>query len=245
MIKPFIIACFCLSVLGCQSTDNQVEKSDFQLAQTALTNGHADNALSIYKKKLENNPDDPQLLFLAGSASNQAARYDEALHYLTKGRSLNPSPEFERELGRAHLALGNVRLATDSLRRAVEENDQDEVALNSLGVSYSLQKNFREAREAFQQAINIRPDSLEYRNNLALSWMLDGQPEQSIRILYPIYQRGEATTKLRLNLALSYALQGEVDAARMIAMGDLTKAELENNLAYYQHLAEQGAGTWR
>ena len=74
--------------------------------------------------------------------------------------------------------------------------------------------------------------------------MLDGQPSQSIRILYPIYQRGEATTKLRLNLALSYALQGEVDAARTIAMGDLTKAELENNLAYYQHLAELGASAW-
>ncbi|NOH60767.1 tetratricopeptide repeat protein [Vibrio sp. RE88] len=244
MIKPFLSACFCLLVFGCQSTDSQVEQSDFQLAETALTNGHADNALSIYKQKLEMTPDDPQLLFLAGSASNQAARYDEALHYLKKGSALKPSPQFDRELGRAHLALGNVRLATESLRRAVEGNDKDEVALNSLGVSYSLQKNYTAARDTFQQAINIRPDSLEYRNNLALSWMLDGQPDQSIRILYPIYQRGEATTKLRLNLALSYALQGEVDAARTIAMGDLTKAELENNLAYYQHLAELGASTW-
>ncbi|WP_341661836.1 CDC27 family protein [Vibrio sp.] len=79
-------------VVGCQSTKNQPSDQDLQLAQTALTNGHPDNALEIYKQKLKQNPNDAQLLFLAGNACNQAARYDEALHYLTKGSALALMP---------------------------------------------------------------------------------------------------------------------------------------------------------
>ncbi|GLT19113.1 hypothetical protein GCM10007938_28950 [Vibrio zhanjiangensis] len=240
MKSSLIILCLVTLIVGCQSTEIPPIDQDLQLAQTALTNGHADNALEIYKQKLKQNPSDAQLLFLAGSACNQAARYDEALHYLNKGSALAPSSEFDRELGRAYLALGNIQAATDSLRKAVDNNNKDDVALNSLGVTYSLQKNYLKARDAFQQAINLRPDSLEYRNNLALGWLLEGKAEHSIQILYPIYMRGEATSKIRLNLALSYAANGKLDAAKTIAMGELSQSELEPTLAYYQTLAEKG-----
>ncbi|NOH71554.1 tetratricopeptide repeat protein [Vibrio pectenicida] len=240
MNSSFIILCFSLLMFGCQSTGTQKIDQDIQLAQTALANGHADNALVIYKQKLKQTPDDAQLLFLAGSACNQSARYDEALYYLNKGSTLAPSSEFDRELGRAHLALGNIRLAADTLHKAVENNPSDDIALNSLGVTYSLQKNYVKARSAFKGAINIRPDSLEYRNNLALGWLLDGQAEQSIQILYPIYLRGEATSKVRLNLALAYAANGKLEAAKTIAMSELNQSELESTLGYYQTLAEQG-----
>ncbi|MBU2896688.1 tetratricopeptide repeat protein [Vibrio hepatarius] len=240
MNSSLAILCLSLLMFGCQSTGTQKTDQDLKLALTALTNGHAENALVIYKHKLKQAPDDAQLLFLAGSACNQAARYDEALYYLNKGSAVAPSSEFDRELGRAHLALGNIRLATNTLLKAVDNNQDDDIALNSLGVTYSLQKNYIKARSAFKGAINIRPDSLEYRNNLALGWLLDGQPEQSIQILYPIYLRGEATSKVRLNLALAYAANGKIDAAKTIAMSELNQSELESTLAYYQTLAEQG-----
>ena len=240
MSRLLILLWVGIFVVGCQSTKNQPSDQDLQLAQTALTNGHPDNALEIYKQKLKQNPNDAQLLFLAGNACNQAARYDEALHYLTKGSALAPSSEFDRELGRAHLAIGNIQLAESKLFDAVETNKMDDVALNSLGVAYSLQQDYIKARDAFKSAINIRPDSVEYRNNLALGWLLDGRPEQSIQILYPIYSRGEATSKMRLNLALSYASAGELDAAKTIASAELSRSELESTLFYYQTLAKQG-----
>ncbi|MDN3612285.1 tetratricopeptide repeat protein [Vibrio ostreicida] len=243
-MKSWIWVWFSLLAVGCQSTGQDTHEEDFQLAQTAMTNGHAENALSIYKQKLKESPDDPRLLFLAGSACNQAARYDEALHYLVKGHQLAPSAAFERELGRAHLALGNISLASAALEHSVVERHQDDVALNSLGVSYALNRQYGKARQSFQEALTVRPDSEEYKNNLALSWLLDGQPQHSIEILYPIYQRGEASRKLRLNLALSYAFMGRLDAARAIASQDLSKAELENNLEYYQRIASLEAPVW-
>ena len=55
-------------------------------------------------------------------------------------------------------------------------------------------------------------------------------------MLYSHYLRGSSTSKSRQNLALAFAMKGDVDAAKVIAKQDLTKAELENNIAYYQQL---------
>ncbi|MFM2587863.1 tetratricopeptide repeat protein [Vibrio sp. TBV020] len=237
MIRLFVSICFGFLLLGCQSAPEQQDQDDLKLANTALLNGHADNALLIYKQQLVSTPEDVELLFLAGSACNQSGRYDEALHYLNKGNSISPSHQFEREIGRAQLALGNFIQAKAALTKAVESDDQDEVALNSLGVTQSLQNDYVSARDSFNQALKLKPDSVEFRNNLALAWMLDGQPNQAIRILYPIYQRGEASRKLRLNLALSYAMNGDVEAAKQVAKQDLSQAELENNSQFYHSLA--------
>ncbi|MCG9750319.1 tetratricopeptide repeat protein [Vibrio brasiliensis] len=239
MKKSIIALVLGAALLGCQTTPQQVESDELKLANTALINGHSDNALLIYKQRLESNPEDIELLFLAGTACNQSGRYDEALHYLNKGQALSPSPQFEREIGRAQLALGNLNEAQQALTNASDANKTDDVALNSLGVTRSLLQDYQSARESFKQALAIKPDSVEYRNNLALAWMLDGKPGQSIRILYPIYQRGEASSKVRLNLALSYAMNGDVAAAKQVAAQDLSQAELERNAQFYSNLASQ------
>ncbi|TFH93247.1 tetratricopeptide repeat protein [Vibrio ouci] len=244
MKKSIIALVLGLTLMGCQSAPQQ-QTDDLKLANTALLNGHADNALLIYKQRLESTPDDAELLFLAGSACNQSGRYDEALHYLKKGQKISPSHQFEREIGRSHLALGHLEQAKSALVKAVNDAPSDDVALNSLGVTHSLLQEYQDAREVFTQAIALTPDSVEYRNNLALTWMLDGMPHQSIRILYPIYQRGEASSKVRLNLALSYAMSGDVEAAKQVAAQDLSQAELERNGQYYSNLANQFDGEVR
>lgn len=243
MIKTLVSIALCGLLVGCQSApETNSAQEDLKLANTALLNGHADNALTIYKQRLVISPNDTELLFLAGSACNQSARFDEALHYLNKGNQLAPSYQFEREIGRAHLALGNLVQAQFSLEKSVKGDTNDDVALNSLGVTHSLNHQYGLARKAFSDALALKPDSLEYRNNLALAWMLDGNPQQSIRILYPIYQRGEASSKLRLNLALSYAMSGDAEAAKVVAQQDLSQVELENNARFYQSVANKFGG---
>lgn len=230
-----------LALSGCATTAPTTPvDQDLQLAQKALLSGHADNALTIYKEKLKQTPNNAKLLFLAGSACNQVSRFDEALHYLRKGSAIAPSPAFSRELGRAYLALGDLNKAQQELENAAQATPNDDVALNSLGVTYSLLKEYPNARKVYNQALAIKPDSLEYRNNLALAWMLEGSPQKAIAILYPIFQRGESSKKMNLNLALSYALIGDVDAAKAIARKELSNSELKNNTAYYQMLASNG-----
>ncbi|WP_370779734.1 tetratricopeptide repeat protein [Vibrio sp. Scap16] len=210
-----------------------------KVAEVALMNGKPESAMDLYRKLLAANPNDPQLLLLMGSAANQASRYDEALHYLQRGIELNQSSAIYRELGRAWLALGEIEQATSALEESVRLEASDDVAQNSLGVSYSLNKQYSKARESYSHALSLMPSSNEYRNNLAMAWILDGRPEQGIRILHPIFVRGEASVKLQLNLALAYALSGDSDSAKSIARAHLSQPEYANNSLYYQELAAQ------
>ncbi len=230
-----------LILAGCQSTSNVETETteDMKVAEVALMNGKPESAMVLYRKLLAANPDDPQLLLLMGSAANQASRYDEALHYLQRGIELNQSSAIYRELGRAWLALGEIEQATSALEESVRLEASDDVAQNSLGVSYSLNKQYSKARESYSHALSLMPSSNEYRNNLAMAWILDGKPEQGIRILHPIFVRGEASVKLQLNLALAYALSGDSDSAKSIARAHLSQPEYANNSLYYQELAAQ------
>ncbi len=230
-----------LILAGCQSTNNVDTETteDMKVAEVALMNGKPESAMDLYRKLLVTNPDDPQLLLLMGSAANQASRYDEALHYLQRGIELNQSSAIYRELGRSWLALGEIEQATSALEESVRLEASDDVAQNSLGVSYSLNKQYSKARESYSHALSLMPSSNEYRNNLAMAWILDGKPEQGIRILHPIFVRGEASVKLQLNLALAYALSGDSDSAKSIARAHLSQPEYANNSLYYQELAAQ------
>ncbi|GLO63410.1 hypothetical protein MACH09_39180 [Vibrio sp. MACH09] len=229
-----------LALFGCQST-NTVQneyQQNLKVAELALTNGRPESAMDLYREMLKASPSDAQLLLLMGSAANQSGRYNEAMHYLKRGREIRPSGIMLRELGRAQLAIGELAEAINTLEIAAKMIPNDDVALNSLGVSYSLNKQYAKARESYQLAIEHKPSSIEYRNNLALAWMLDGNPQQAIRILYPIFQRGDASEKLRLNLALAYALKGDSESAKVIARDDLSQPEFANNSLYYQALAD-------
>jgi len=256
-LLKWLLACCVLTLAGCSSHQANVTeemKNDRGLAQLALESGRPESAITIYREQLKLQPTDISLLLALGTAYNQMSEFDLALHYLNKAQSLLSSERFEsnespksdetrgqilREKGNAKQGLGQVKLALVDLKHAVELLPNDAKTLNSLGINYALFKDYSPARTAFIRALANEPENLEYRNNLALAWILDGQPEQGINVLYSHYLRGSSTSKSRQNLALAFAMKGDVEAAKTIAKQDLTKAELESNTAYYQQLQQQ------
>lgn len=241
-----IILSLVLALVGCTTTSNsqpestvEIENTDRKLADIALETGRVQNAIDIYSAELEKNPSDPELHFLLGSAYNQVDEFELAIHYLQRvGNSFQPE-KISRELGRAHLGLGELDLAQQELMKALEVQPKDAVSQNSLGVCYSLQRKYDAARDAFSAALAIEPTRLEYRNNLALAWILDDQPQKGIDVLYRAYSKGKSTAKMRQNLALAYAMKGDLNAARELIEGDLTAAELESNLEYYRQVVSK------
>ncbi|SGZ08380.1 tetratricopeptide repeat protein [Moritella viscosa] len=228
-----------VSLTGCVSSTTLVEPNDHQLAEIAMTGGRPDSAVEIYRRLIEASPNDIQLLYLLGRAYNQVGEHDLALHYLAKASSENrlaghaERGDILRETGRVQLAQGQTDQAVIMLQQARELLPEDAIIQNSLGICYSLYKKYDLARSAFTAALAIEPGSLEYRNNLALGWILDDKPQKGIDVLYPTYLRGKSTAKIRQNLALAFAMKGDIEAAKEIAKDDLTKAELANNVAYY------------
>lgn len=238
-MKPLISLLLATHLMACSSSPIPLSVNDRHLAEVAMTNGRPQSAVAIYHSLLQSAPQDVELMYLLGSAYNLSGEYEMALHQLTRASRINHEAgyvsrgEISREVGRARLASGDIPQAMEALKQANSLLPDDAITHNTLGVCYALQQEYQQAREAFNAALVIEPGSLEYRNNLALSWILDDKPQRGINVIYPSYLRGKSTAKLRQNLALAFAMKGDIEAAKTIARQDLTKAELERNLDFY------------
>ncbi|MCU1720272.1 tetratricopeptide repeat protein [Pseudomonas sp. 5P_5.1_Bac1] len=140
-------------------------------------------------------------------------------------------------LGRAALALGNASSAEQNFSCALKvdgEPSQRAQLLNGLGVAQTLLGQRPAARESFQQALALEPGYSPATNNLALSWLADGERSKAIGLLNGARQNGEVA--LQLNLALAWVLDGHDDTALRI---------LEENLEphYAQDILERFRAT--
>ncbi|MCU1743897.1 hypothetical protein, partial [Pseudomonas sp. 20P_3.2_Bac5] len=114
------------------------------------------------------------------------------------------------------------------------EPSQRAQLLNGLGVAQTLLGQRPAARESFQQALALEPGYSPATNNLALSWLADGERSKAIGLLNGARQSGEVA--LQLNLALAWVLDGHDDTALRI---------LEENLEphYAQDILERFRAT--
>ena len=230
----------------------QQQQVNSKIAQVALDSGRPDTAIAIYRQQLQENPQELTLLLALSSAYNQAKEFDLALHYLQQALPLAQSlpsksnakavdsqllGSLYRERGNAQQGLGQFERAAEDFQSAVALLPNDAKTQNSLGLNYALLQDYAPARSAFIAALASQPESLEYRNNLGLAWILDNAPQQGIDVLHRHYLRGRSTVKSRQNLALAFAMKGDLESAKVIASQDLNKAELENNLMYYKSFA--------
>jgi Flp pilus assembly protein TadD len=102
------------------------------------------------------------------------------------------------------------------------------------------------AREAYNKALQLKPNEVAVHNNIGMSYILEGdlkQAEASLRQAQKLPD-GEFNQTLRQNLALSVGLQGRFDEAREIASRDLPPAQVEENLAFLKKMLNQD-NTWQ
>ena len=82
----------------------------------------------------------------------------------------------------------------------------------------------------------MAPGNIDLLNNLAYSYISAKKYDEAIKILSPLVDSPNATTRQRQNLALAYGLKGDESNARKIASRDLTPAAIDRNLKIYREL---------
>lgn len=161
---------------------------------------------------------------------------------LEKARALDASNVLVlRNLGRAYVATGDIKKAEDAYLAALQIDSTDVRIHNGLGVAYDLDGDHTTAQDHFREGLKIAPNDLDLRNNLAYSFISADSYDQAIKLLEPVYLAGQSTPRLRQNLALAYALADRDPEARKVAGEDLSPAEVERNMAVYNHLRDNGA----
>lgn len=85
-------------------------------------------------------------------------------------------------LGILYARNGQWNKATPTLKKAVSTNSKNAVALNWLGIAERHQGHYKQARDAYRQALKVQSDSADPHLNLAILYdRYLHQPEQAIK----------------------------------------------------------------
>lgn len=167
----------------------------------------------------------------------------KALAELERGRKEKPGDrELAREAGILALELGQLDRAKKSLMAALDPAKPDFHVLSALGTVHASSGNQQDAQANFKQALKLRPDHQPTLNNLALSYVLDGELAKAESTLKSASKTGASAQQVKENLALVLALAGKYDDAEKVATGVMPKAKAVANLAYLRSLTEKEKG---
>jgi superkiller protein 3 len=77
------------------------------------------------------------------------------------------------------LAAGQLNLAIENFKKAINLDDKNYFAYKGLGLAYVQAKNFREAEKVQRKCLDLNPDFADARNDLAATLMFLGRAEEA------------------------------------------------------------------
>jgi tetratricopeptide (TPR) repeat protein len=130
----------------------------FQLHQA----GRLPEAERLYQKILSLEPDNAQVLHLAGTAAHQQGRHQQAIDFIRRALEVRPGePAWLTNLGAALGALGRFDEAEDCFRRGLALRPQDAPLWHNLAVVQRRQGRLAEALASYDESLRLDPNSAE------------------------------------------------------------------------------------
>lgn len=241
------------TLTGCVSTgslfghhDSNSPQASYEetmrVAASARESGDLTTSAEMYGRAASFATNDAGPLIQLADVYWQMKNPEKSAETLEKARVLNGNNVIVlRNLGRAYVATGDFKKAEDAYMAAMQIDSGDARIYNGLGIAFDLDGDHSAAQDHFREGLKVAPNDLDLRNNLAYSFISTQSYDQAIKLLEPLYLAGLSTPRLRQNLALAYALADRDPEARKVAGEDLSPAEVERNMAVYNHLRDNGA----
>jgi tetratricopeptide (TPR) repeat protein len=150
------------------------------LGNALSAQGDLEGAAAQLRKALELNPDHLGTLLDLGNVLLQKGDLDGAMAILQKATAATPELlQAWYNLGNAFLQSGELDHAIACYRHVEKINPRSADARANLGVAFLLKGETQEARDAWQKALEIKPDQLYVLNNLA--WLLATTQDAALR----------------------------------------------------------------
>lgn len=206
-------------------TNRDVQKT-IEAGVTAWKRDDYERALQHFREALSLEPDFPDVRNKAGLCLAMMGELEEALGELDEAVQLAPTYS-EAHLNRAIVlnSLGRFEEAEEAFRRAGELERRDRGPIPSdvgnriaithsrLGELYLVAEEPEWAVGQFERALDVRPDFLDIRANLAEALMEVGELERARGELEDVLDRNPGFTEARLRLGVIHKRQGRIDEA--------------------------------
>jgi tetratricopeptide (TPR) repeat protein len=132
--------------------------------------GRLDEAELLYRRILDEEPQQPDALHLLGVVFHQRGRHERAIELMARALAVRPGQAtFHGNLAEAFRAAGNLPEARKHAETAVRLDSGSAVFHNTLGLALQGEQRHAAAVEHFQTAIRMEPRFALAHNNLALS----------------------------------------------------------------------------
>jgi Flp pilus assembly protein TadD len=138
--------------------------------------------------------------------------------------------------GLAQIAARNPQQALRPLATVAAGDAHDWRVRSALGAALDQLGRYREARQAYQEALAIQPNDPGVLTNMGVSHLLEGDPAGAEPFLRQAMAQPNAPAEARQNLAIAVALQGRFDEAQALERIDLPPAQVAANMAYLRGL---------
>ena len=199
---------------GARTSETAQRGPSLRIADAALASGAPEMALRVADLILAKQPRNAAALTMRGDALYAMGRYDMARGAYRASIAIDPKDAGPRVgLGRI-LARSNPSAAEDALLGALKLDPDNVVALNNLGVVRDLQGHNAKAREAYDRALALAPDSPDVEINLGTSLALSGQKADAVRLLRGVASNAGAARVWRKEILSGLTLAGDGAWAR-------------------------------
>jgi tetratricopeptide (TPR) repeat protein len=131
-----------------------------------LKSGRLAEAERVYRRILENDPDNADALHYQGVIAYNVGQNELAVALIGKAVRLAPTASSCSNLGLAFQALGELEAAAEQYRNAISQQPNHAVAHNNIGNALKDLGKFGEAITHYRQALALRPNFSEAHQNL-------------------------------------------------------------------------------
>lgn len=193
--------------------------------------------MTFWAQEYQNHPNDLESAQKFVDALRHGGRADRAAAVAVEALEKHPDERgLVRSLGLSLLVAGKPQDSLRPLALAASGDPQDWQARSALGAALDQLNRPVEARQAYQEALALRPDEPSVLTNLGVSYLMTGDAPQAEEALEKAASLPGASAETRVNLAIALALQGRFDEAERIQRVDLPPDMVSANMAYLRGL---------
>ncbi|MBN1661243.1 MAG: tetratricopeptide repeat protein [Anaerolineae bacterium] len=187
-----------------------------------LAAGEYDQAIAMYSKALELQPNDQRALEGRGQAYRITGQYLNAIADLSQALQLDPDSAIAlRHRGDAYRMLGNHRQALRDFDRSLQLAPDSTFALSSRGETHRLLRNHRQALRDFDRSLQLDPDDAFAFRHRGDTYRMMGNYRQALRDL---------DRSLRLEPHSAFALSSRGATHRLLGNYRQANADLRQAL---------------
>ena len=200
--------------------------------------GRYTEALHWAGQFLQKHPDGGETRKVAGLARFMLGDRSGAERELQRASSLLPT-DFDARyfLGRVYFEVSKLTLALESFRLAIQLKPRSVKARNHLGQTLEGLTRFEEAKDTYQDAIELEqqgPERTEWPYyNLGSLLLAEGDTEQAVTLLEKALERNPSSIQTRTKLGAAYSAASLLENARE-QLREAVVAEPSNADAHYQ-----------